>query len=89
MSGLNWLKPLMLTAMIFVTLATSGCSESKKITLRIGTGHPAGPAVYATQIRDFFVPEVRRRVSEETPYEINFVEGYGGSIAKEIGRAHV
>lgn len=72
----------MLTAIVFGLSSLHGCTESKTITLRIGTGHPAGPAVYATQIRDFFVPEVQRRVAEETNYEINFVEGYGGSIAK-------
>ena len=32
--------------------------------------------------RDFFVPEVKRRVAEETDYQVSFVEGYGGSIAK-------
>lgn len=71
-----------LTAFLIAALAMYGCSESKTITLRIGTGHPAGPSVYATELRDYFVPEVRRRVAEETDYEINFVEGYGGSIAK-------
>lgn len=78
----NVLKRVALTAVMLVMLAIQGCSESNTITLRVGTGHPAGPAVYATQIRDYFVPEVRRRVAEETDYEINFVEGYGGSIAK-------
>jgi len=82
MLGNKGLKLIALTAITLVALAIQACSESKKITLRIGTGHPAGPAVYATEIRDYFVPEVRRRVAEETQYEINFVEGYGGSIAK-------
>lgn len=86
--GMNDMKPGItnflrwLAAMIFLSGLVSGCSESKTITLRIGTGHPAGPAVYATQLRDFFVPEVVRRVNERTAYQIKFVEGYGGSIAK-------
>jgi len=67
---------------LFVLFAVASCSDSETITLRIGAGHPAGPTVYVTQMRDFFVPEVKRRVSEQTDYEINFVEGYGGSIAK-------
>lgn len=50
-------------------------------TLRIGSGHPNGPAVYVTDTANFFVPEVVRRVAEETEHEIEFVEGYGGSIA--------
>ena len=50
-------------------------------TLRIGSGHPNGPAVYVTDTANFFVPEVVRRVAEETDHEIEFVEGYGGAIA--------
>lgn len=50
-------------------------------TLRIGAGHPNGPTVYVTDVAEFFVPEVVRRVAEETDHEIEFVEGYGGAIA--------
>jgi len=50
-------------------------------TLRIGSGHPNGPAVYVTDTANFFVPEVVRRVAAETDHEIEFVEGYGGAIA--------
>lgn len=63
------------------TLTSCEIKDPNSFTLRIGSGHPAGPAVYATQMRDFFVPEVERRVAEETNYKVNFVEGYGGSIA--------
>lgn len=75
-------KHCFFTCALFWALTLAGCSESSTITLRIGAGHAAGPAVYATQLRDYFVPEVTRRVTEETDYEIRFVEGYGGSIAK-------
>lgn len=51
------------------------------ITLRIGAGHPNGPAVYVTDTAEFFVPEVKKRVEAETDHTIEFVEGYGGSIA--------
>ena len=50
-------------------------------TLRIGSGHPNGPAIYVTDTAKFFVPEVVRRVAAETDHEIEFVEGYGGAIA--------
>ena len=50
-------------------------------TLRIGSGHPAGPTVYVTVMRDYFVPELKRRVAEETEHELRIIEGYGGSIA--------
>lgn len=76
------LKSVALLAALMGIITLPGCSDSNSLTLRIGAGHPAGPAVYATQMRDFFVPEVKRRVAAETDYKINFVEGYGGSIAK-------
>lgn len=56
-------------------------ATAEVFTLRIGSGHPNGPAVYVTDVAEFFVPEVTRRVAEETEHEIVFVEGYGGAIA--------
>ena len=61
--------------------ATAGAVAADTFTLRIGSGHPNGPSVYVTDVAEFFVPEVTRRVAEETDHEIVFVEGYGGSIA--------
>jgi len=51
------------------------------ITLRIGSGHPNGPAVYVADTAEFFVPTVKKRIAEETEHTIEFVEGYGGAIA--------
>ncbi len=56
-------------------------AQAETFTLRAGTGHPAGPTVYVNLVQDFFVPEVKRRVAEETEHEIEFIEGYGGAIA--------
>ena len=56
-------------------------SDTQKFTLRIGAGHPSGPVAYTTQLQKYFVPEVERRVAAETPYKVQFIEGYGGSIA--------
>ncbi|MEO9970283.1 MAG: C4-dicarboxylate TRAP transporter substrate-binding protein [Hyphomonadaceae bacterium] len=75
------IRTLTLITAIAALLASCGVSDSKTYTLRIGAGHPAGPAVYATQLRDYFVPEVERRVAEETDFKVQFIEGYGGSIA--------
>lgn len=75
------LRRLTMIAAIAGLLTSCGAQDSKTYTLRIGSGHPAGPAVYATQLRDYFVPEVERRVAEETSYKVQFIEGYGGSIA--------
>ncbi len=59
----------------------SSAALAENITLRIGSGHPNGPAVYVADVANFFVPEVKRRVAEETEHTIDFVEGYGGAIA--------
>jgi len=62
-------------------LATSLAAQAESITLRIGSGHPNGPAVYVADTANYFVPEVKKRVEAETEHTIEFVEGYGGSIA--------
>lgn len=80
-----WLKSkfiLILAVILSGSLSWPGGALAKTYTLRIGAGHPAGPAVYVTRLRDYFVPEVERRVAAETEHRINFIEGYGGSIAK-------
>ncbi|WP_342070944.1 C4-dicarboxylate TRAP transporter substrate-binding protein [Yoonia algicola] len=60
--------------------ATSAIADN--ITLRIGAGHPEGPVAYVRLTSEFFVPEVSRRVEEETDHTIRFIEAYGGTIAK-------
>ena len=62
-------------------LAMGAAASADTFTLRIGSGHPNGPAVYVADVANFFVPEVKRRVAEETEHEVEFVEGYGGAIA--------
>ncbi|MEM8870140.1 MAG: C4-dicarboxylate TRAP transporter substrate-binding protein [Pseudomonadota bacterium] len=64
-----------------LTTVAATAAGAESITLRIGAGHPNGPAVYVADVADHFVPEVKRRVAEETEHTIEFVEGYGGAIA--------
>lgn len=73
------LKGALLSATILALGATAASADN--ITLRIGSGHPNGPTVYVSDVADFFVPEVVRRVAEETEHTVEFVEGYGGAIA--------
>lgn len=63
-----------------LAIVAAGAVAAETFTLRIGSGHPNGPSVYVTDVAEFFVPEVTRRVAEETEHEIVFVEGYGGAI---------
>lgn len=62
-------------------IAFSAPAGAAEFTLRIGSGHPAGPSVYVSMLKDVFVPEVTKRVAAETKHTVKFVEGYGGSIA--------
>lgn len=77
----NAMKFLSGAAVLAVTAGLGTAAAAETFTLRIGSGHPNGPAVYVTDTANFFVPEVKRRVAEETEHEIEFVEGYGGAIA--------
>jgi len=63
------------------TLALAAPAAAENFTLRIGSGHPSGPAVYVGLVENFFVPEVTRRVAEETDHSVTFIEAYGGTIA--------
>lgn len=69
------------TWLVVFLLIVPPVASAELFTLRIGSGHPAGPTVYVTVMRDFVVPELTRRVAEETEHELRIIEGYAGSIA--------
>ncbi|WP_127143014.1 C4-dicarboxylate TRAP transporter substrate-binding protein [Pelagibacterium montanilacus] len=83
MTSANYRKPALAAALAGALLVSAlpGTAQADNFTLRIGSGHPSGPSVYANLMETFFVPEVTRRVEEETDHTINFIEGYGGAIA--------
>jgi TRAP-type C4-dicarboxylate transport system substrate-binding protein len=56
-------------------------ARAETFTLRIASGHPPA-VVYAGQMKDYFQPELKKRVEARTKHKINWVEGYGGSIVK-------
>ena len=62
-------------------LLLSSVASAERYTLRVGSGHPAGPPLYATVMRDYLVPELMRRVAGETEHELRIIEGYSGSIS--------
>lgn len=61
--------------------STQPSAAKKVITLRIGSGH-AESNPWVTVLEKFFVPEVSKRVSERTNYQIEWVKAYGGSVIK-------
>ena len=66
---------------LITCVAVGGPARADTITLRIGSGHPPA-VVYAGLMKDYFQPELKKRVEERTDHKINFVEGYSGSIVK-------
>jgi len=82
MSKASKTRSIVVTAILgAIGLSWTTMSQADSITLRIGAGHPNGPAVYVADTANFFVPEVKKRVEAETEHTIEFVEGYGGAIA--------
>ena len=74
-------KSLLAAFLASSTLGLATTAGADTFTLRAGAGHPSGPAVYVSDLEKYFVPEVKRRVAAETDHTVEFVEGYGGSIA--------
>jgi TRAP-type C4-dicarboxylate transport system substrate-binding protein len=55
----------------------------KVIKLRFTAGHPYAAAAWVKGIEDYYIPEITRRVLEETSdYELECTGYYGGSLAK-------
>ena len=53
------------------------------IRLRFTAGHPYAAAAWVKAIEDFYIPEITRRVYEETDdYKLECTGHYGGSLAK-------
>jgi len=65
-----------------MAIALGTAAHAKKITLRIGSGHPVKPVAYVTVMQNFFVPEVTKRVQARTKHKVKFIQGYAGTIAK-------
>ncbi|AKH98904.1 TRAP-type C4-dicarboxylate transport system, periplasmic component [Hoeflea sp. IMCC20628] len=66
-----------MTSIAAMTTPTS----ADTFALRVGAGHPAALA-YVGQLKEFFLPELAKRVEERTEHKITYVEAYGGSVAK-------
>lgn len=64
-----------------LVLSAQSTASAANITLRVGSGHPVGPAVYVTLLRDVFVAEVKKQAAK-TKHKVKIIEGYGGTIAK-------
>ena len=60
---------------------TAAPVSAEEFRLRIGSGH--SPSWHFIQLaREYFIPEVQRRVAEETEHTVTFVEGWSGSMVQ-------
>src|SRR3990172_4605996 len=66
---------------VFFIALVPFATRADNIKLRIATGHPPG-VVYAGLMKDYFQPELKKRVEAKTKHKIEWVEGYSGSIVK-------
>jgi TRAP-type C4-dicarboxylate transport system substrate-binding protein len=73
---------LKIIAAAVLGLAGAGSVSAETFRLTIGAGHPADAAVWITAMRDFFAPEVSKRVAAKTGHKIEWVNAYGGSVCK-------
>lgn len=76
----KWISSALAAAMLSMAGAGTAFAETYRMT--IGAGHPADAAVWITAMRDFFAPEVSKRVAEKTGHKIEWVNAYGGSVCK-------
>ena len=62
-------------------LLASAPAQAEKITLKVASGH--SPGWHFVQLtKDFFIPEVVKRVKAKTGDDIVFVEGWSGAMVK-------
>ena len=74
-------RKLFTAASTVAILAFAGHAQAETFNLRIGAGHPVG-ALWVGSIKDFFMPEVAKRVEERTDHTITWTEGFGGTVCK-------
>jgi TRAP-type C4-dicarboxylate transport system substrate-binding protein len=64
-----------------LVIGASAAANADTINIRIASGHPPS-VVYAGLMKNYFQPELKKRVEARTDHKINFIEGYSGSIVK-------
>ncbi len=81
----RWKYVATLLFFFFILTIPSGlfAEERKVIKLRLAAGHPPAAAPWTENVQRFFVPELKKRVMENTTkYKLDIQEFYGGSLAK-------
>lgn len=74
-------EPARAVSLLAAVALTPIAAQADTFRLSIGAGHPAS-AVWVGSVQDYFTTEVSKRVAERTEHEIDWTQGYGGSICK-------
>jgi len=77
---------LLLILILTVVLTAAGpalAKDKQTIRLKIGMAKPIQAGKAFAIIRDIFVAEVSQRVEKETDHKIEWMEAYGGTVAKD------
>lgn len=71
---------LLIALFLVGSLVSLAGAETYRLT--IGAGASADGAIWVGQMRDFFAPEVSKRVAAQTKHKIKWVHAYAGAVAK-------
>ena len=79
------MKSVLMSGVAFLTLtAATGLANAETFSFTVVAGHPPITKGVAN-IRDFFIPEVNRRLEEQGKHSIEWTEAYAGSVADVKG----
>lgn len=80
--GYTWQTLMIGFLALSLALFSASGAYAKNYRMTIGAGHPADAAIWVGAVRDFFAPEVKKRVEAAGKDKIEWVDAYGGSVAK-------
>jgi len=69
-------------AALMIGAAAPRDADAGSVNLRLGSGHPQKALEYGKVAGEFFVPELIRRVKEQTGDDVNVQQLHAGAVAK-------
>jgi TRAP-type C4-dicarboxylate transport system substrate-binding protein len=69
------------TAVAGTAMAFAGTAYADTYKWRIGAGHPVQGIAHVTAVKEFFMPEVSKRL-EKLGHKVEWTEAWGGAVAK-------
>lgn len=57
-------------------------TSADTINIRMGSGHPVGLLAYTETATEWFAPELKKRIEEQTDHTVNIQEFHAGQVAK-------